>query len=103
MRVQVRLTPEELRQIARVMAERLNRATAPFRVLIPLKGWSSLDREGCALYDPEANAAFTEELKKWLNKKEAVKEVDLHLYTPEFARRLVDEFVAIFDEHKKTR
>lgn len=102
MRVQVRTTPEELKKIARVMAERLNMATAPFRVVIPLKGWSSVDKEGSVLYDPDANAAFTEELKKWLNKKEAVVEVDLHLYTPAFARRLVDEFVTIFDEHKKS-
>lgn len=103
MRVQVRATPEELRAMGRSVAERLNRATAPFTVLIPLKGWSNLDMEGLALYDPDGNAAFTEELKKWINKKEAVKEVDLHLYTPEFARLLVDEFVEIYEEHKKSK
>lgn len=102
MRVQIRVFPEELREIARAVAERLNRATAPFKVVIPLKGWSSLDKEGRPLYDPEGNAAFTEELKKRIHRKEAVKEVDLHLYTPEFARILVDEFVAIFDEYKKS-
>lgn len=102
MRVQVRTTPEELREIAREMAERLNRATAPFRVVIPLKGWSSLDKEGRGLYDPDANAVFAEELRKWLNKKEAVEEVDLHLYTPEFARKLVDAFVTVFNEHRSS-
>jgi uncharacterized protein (UPF0261 family) len=59
--------------------------------------------EGRPLYDPKGNAAFTEELKKWLNKKEAVEEVDLHLYTPEFARKLVDEFVKLFKEHKQSK
>jgi uncharacterized protein (UPF0261 family) len=103
MRVQVRTSPDELRQIARVLAERLNKATAPFKVLIPLKGWSTLDMEGRPLYDPKGNAAFTEELKKWINKKEAVEEVDLHLYTPEFARKLVDEFVKIFKGYKKPK
>jgi uncharacterized protein (UPF0261 family) len=103
MRVLVRTTPQELRQIARAMADRLNKAKAPFKVLIPLKGWSSVDKEGRALYDPKGNAAFTEELKKWLNKKEAVEEVNLHLYTPEFGRKLVDEFVKIFDEYKKSK
>jgi uncharacterized protein (UPF0261 family) len=103
MRVQVRVTPDELREIARAMAERLNRATAPFKVLIPLKGWSSLDRKGRPLYDPDGIAAFTEEIRKCINKKEAVEEVDLHLYTPEFARKLVDEFIVIFDEYKKLK
>ena len=103
MRVQIRVFPDELREIARALAERLNRATAPFKVVIPLKGWSSLDKEGRPLYDPEGNAAFTEELKKRINRKEAVKEVDLHLYTPEFARVLVEEFVVIFNEYKKSK
>jgi len=101
LRIEVRTTPEELKKIARVIAERLNKATAPFKVLIPLKGWSSLDMEGCALYDPHADAVFAEELRKRLNKKEAIEEVNLHLYTPEFARKLVDEFVRVFEESKQ--
>jgi uncharacterized protein (UPF0261 family) len=103
MRVQIRATHDELRQMGREVAERLNIATAPFKVLIPLKGWSNLDIEGRSLYDPDGNAAFTAELKKWLNKKEAVEEVDMHLYTPEFGRKLVDAFVEIYDEHKKRK
>jgi uncharacterized protein (UPF0261 family) len=97
LRVQVRTTAEELRQAADVIADRLNRSKGPFTFLIPRKGWSSLDREGRPIYDPEADAAFVERLRERLNDKDAIKEVDLHLYTPEFARAAVDEFVRLYE------
>ena len=54
-------------------------------------------------YDPEADAAFVKEFKAKINKKDAVKEVDLHLYTPEFAKLLVEEFLKLWDEYKKSK
>ena len=101
LRVQVRTTADELRQAADVIAARLNRARGPWTFLIPLKGWSSLDKEGRPIYDPAADAAFVARLKEKLDHPGRVKEVDLHLYTPEFARVAVDEFVRLHDENKK--
>ncbi len=98
LRVQVRSTAEELRHVADVIAERLNQAKGPFTFLIPTQGWSSLDKEGREIYDPIADAAFVERLRDKLDNKEAIKEVDLHLYTPEFARVAVDEFIALFNQ-----
>jgi uncharacterized protein (UPF0261 family) len=95
-RTQVRTTVEELQQAADVIAERLNQSSGPFTFLIPLKGWSSINKEGKPLYDPAADAAFVARLKVRLDNKAAIKEVDLHLYTPEFARVAVDEFVRLF-------
>lgn len=103
LRIQVRTSAEELIQAADVIAERLNKAKGPFKILIPLKGWSSIDMEGRPCYDPVADAAFVKELKAKLNKKEALEEVALHLYTPEFARKLVDEFIKVYNEHKKSK
>jgi uncharacterized protein (UPF0261 family) len=98
LRVQVRTTAEELRQAADVFAERLNRARGPWSFLIPKKGWSSLDKEGRPIYDPEADAAFVLQLKKKITRPERVRELDLHLYTPEFARAAVDEFVHLYGQ-----
>lgn len=95
-RTQVRTTADELRQAADVIAERLNQASGPFTFLIPLKGWSSINKQGQPLFDPEADAAFVERLREKLVRKDAVKEVDLHLYSSEFARAAVDELVSLF-------
>ncbi|MBI3371848.1 MAG: Tm-1-like ATP-binding domain-containing protein [Betaproteobacteria bacterium] len=96
LRVQVRTTADELRQAADVIAERLNRARGPWSFLIPLRGWSSLDKEGRPIYDPVADAAFSARLKEKLADPSHLREVDLHLYTPEFARVAVDEFLRLF-------
>ena len=96
-RVQVRTTADELRQAADVIAERLNQCTGPFTFLLPLRGWSSVDNEGLPLYDPEANAAFHSRLRERINNKDAVRTVDQHLYTREFARTAVDEFLKLYN------
>jgi uncharacterized protein (UPF0261 family) len=100
LRVQVRTTADELRQAADVIADRLNRARGAWTFLVPLEGWSSLDKEGRPIHDPAADAAFVARLKEKLIHPERVREVDLHLYTPEFARVAVDEFVTLFERAK---
>ena len=100
LRVQVRTNVEELQAAADIIAERLNQYTGPFTFLVPLKGWSSLDVEGHVIFDPEADAAFVERLKEKINDKSAIKEVDLQLYTPEFARVAVDEFKRLYEISK---
>ena len=80
-----------------MIAQRLNQASGPWTFLMPLQGWSSLDKPGRPIYDPQADAAFVARLKEKLHDPSHVKEVDLHLYTPEFARVAVDEFVRLFE------
>jgi len=99
LRVQVRSTVEELCTAAEVIADRLNQARGPFTFLVPLQGWSSLDRPGLDNYDPEADAAFVAKLKEKLDNKTVIREVDLHLYTNDFARVAVDEFIRLFQLH----
>jgi uncharacterized protein (UPF0261 family) len=96
LRVQVRTTAAELRQAADVIAERLNEARGEWTFMVPLQGWSSLDRAGRPIHDPQADSEFVARLKASLDRPERVKEVDLHLYTPEFARAAVDEFGRLF-------
>ena len=97
-RIQVRTSVDELLQAAEVIAERLNQSTGPFTFLVPLQGWSSLDKEGRPFFDPTADAAFVARLREKLHNKEAIKEVDLHLYTPEFAGVAVAEFVKLYKQ-----
>lgn len=94
-RVQTRTNPQELKEIAREAARKLNRSKGPVIFLVPLKGWSSLDKEGMPLYDPEADKIFIDELKRHLGPKIVVQEVDLHLNTREFAEEAVRQFITL--------
>ncbi|MFO1361941.1 MAG: Tm-1-like ATP-binding domain-containing protein [Burkholderiales bacterium] len=96
LRVQVRTTADELRRAAEVIADRLNRARGPWTFLVPLQGWSSLDKAGRPIFDPAADAAFVARLKEKVADRGRIREVDLHLYTPQFARVAVDEFARLF-------
>jgi uncharacterized protein (UPF0261 family) len=88
----IRLSKEEIIRVADTMAEKMNKARGPVKVLIPLGGWSSLDRRGTDFYDPELDRIFVDELKKKLKRDIEVKEADIDLDTPEFAQVIVDAF-----------
>ena len=91
MRVQARTSVEEMKTIAKAVAEKLNHYPNKKRVkfIIPRKGFSSLSTEEGALYDPPADQAFGEELKKCLDPGIDMIEVDTHINTPDFARAVV--------------
>jgi uncharacterized protein (UPF0261 family) len=88
----IRLSKEEMMKVADAMAEKLNKSLGPVKVLIPLGGWSSLDRRGTDFYNTELDRAFVDELKKQLKRDIEVREVDIDLDTPEFAQAIVDAF-----------
>jgi len=87
MRVQARTSPEEMEQIARAVAERLNiyKAKNMVKFLIPKKGFSSLSVEGAALHDPESDLAFIRTLRESLDPEIRLIEVDAHINSMEFA------------------
>jgi len=91
MRVQARTTVEEMKIVAKAVADKLNQYRNKNRVkfIIPRKGFSSLSTEGGALYDPEADQAFVKELKTVLDPGIDIIEVDTHINTPDFARAVV--------------
>ena len=98
--MQARTNAEELKIVARLVSEKLNRAKGPVRFLIPLKGWSSLSVQGQSLYDPEADRAFIEELKETLRPEIVVRELDLPLNSPEFAIAVVEAFDELMQAEK---
>jgi uncharacterized protein (UPF0261 family) len=100
LRAATRLNAEELKIGAKAYAEKLNRAKGPVSILIPLRGWSSLDREGSILYDPEEDRVFVEELRKNLKPEIEIKEVDCNLEDPPFGLALVEKLDALY---KNTR
>ncbi len=95
-RFMTRYTTDEMRQGARLYAEKLNRARGPVKFLVPLRGWSAIDKPGSVLYNPEEDRVFFEELKAHLTKEIPIEELDCNLEDREFAQALVESFDAMF-------
>jgi uncharacterized protein (UPF0261 family) len=91
MRVQARTSVEEMETVAKAVAEKLNQYPNKnlLRFVIPNKGFSSLSVEGGALYDPVADKAFVDALKKYLAPGIKVVEVNTDINTPQFAQAVV--------------
>ncbi len=97
-RTWVRLSPDELRQVAGVFAEKLNSAKGPVKIMIPLQGWSSVDRPGTPTYDPEEDRLFSEELRRRLKPEIGIIEVDANLEDPLFAETVSKEAISLFTQ-----
>ena len=95
-RTWIRMTPKELREVAEVFAWKLNKSTGPVKVLIPLKGWSSVDSPGSPTYDPAEDAVFVRGLRNRLKKEIEVIEVDANIEDPEFAAAVMSATRHVF-------
>ena len=102
MRVQARTSVEEMETIAKSVAEKLNQYGNKklVKFVIPKKGFSSLSVEGGALYDPVADQAFINKLRKYLNPEIDIVEVEANINTPEFARAIVEALKESFKSIK---
>ncbi|MBN2034586.1 MAG: Tm-1-like ATP-binding domain-containing protein, partial [Deltaproteobacteria bacterium] len=84
-RVLARTTAGELQKIAALLADKLNRAKGPVKLLIPTKGWSTLSVEGADLHDPETDAVFAPALRERLRPAIEIRELPMAFDSPEFA------------------
>jgi uncharacterized protein (UPF0261 family) len=88
-RTWIRMTPKELREVATVFAKKLNKSTGAVKIMVPLKGWSSVDSPGSPTYDPEEDTIFVAELRRSLRKEIEIIEVDANSEDHEFASSVV--------------
>ena len=98
-RVQARMNPEELQLVAFAAAEKLNgyQRKARVKVVIPLRGFSSLSVEGGPLHDPDCDKVFPFALKKRLDPEISITEVDSDINSPQFARAVAQALVQAFE------
>jgi uncharacterized protein (UPF0261 family) len=89
----VRLNPEELRQVGKQVAEKLNRAKGPTHFFIPLRGFSYPDRENLPHWWPEGNQAFIDAVKTHLSPSIPCTKLDAHINDPEFIDPVTDTFL----------
>ena len=81
----MRTTPDECAEIGRITATRLNRASGPVTVLIPLRGVSAIDKIGAPFYSQEALDAYRHALKTSLSRTIQLVELDAHINDEAFA------------------
>lgn len=87
----MRLNADELKLVGETVAKKLNLAAGPVKVLIPKQGFSSLDQQGRAFYDPVADEVFIKTLERLVQKAVMVKEIEAHINDDEFAESIIEE------------
>ncbi|MGD0713581.1 MAG: Tm-1-like ATP-binding domain-containing protein [Gaiellaceae bacterium] len=91
----VRLAPEEMVELGRMIAARLNPAKGPVAVVAPTRGFSLADVPGGALWDPEADAALLDTLGAELRPDIPFERVETHVNDPEFADLVAERYLAL--------
>jgi uncharacterized protein (UPF0261 family) len=81
----MRTTPDENRQLGRILAEKVSAATGPTALLLPLGGLSQLDSPGGEFWWPEADQALFEAIRSNLRPGVELIELDANVNDPAFA------------------
>lgn len=95
-RTWIRLSSDELKEVAGAFAAKLNNASGPVSVIIPQKGWSSVDSPENPTYDPEEDQVFVETLREQLNSDVRIIEIPANMEDETFAQAVVMAALEIF-------
>ena len=94
----VKVSRKEMATVGRVMAERLNTASGPTTVMVPLKGWSVYGAPGGVLYDGTGNRILLTALREHLKQGIQLKEIDAHINDPAFVDACVDRLITYMEQ-----
>ncbi|MDS0257858.1 Tm-1-like ATP-binding domain-containing protein [Haloarcula sp. S1CR25-12] len=86
----MRTTPEENADLGAILAEKLNGATGPTAIVLPLGGVSMLDVEGEEFYDPEADAELFDAIRDRLDENVELLEREADINDGAFAELLAE-------------
>jgi uncharacterized protein (UPF0261 family) len=90
----MRTTPAECERLGAILADKVNRYTAPVTVLLPKKGISVISAAGKPFYDPAADAALFNAIKTSVRKEVGLVELDAEINDPSFARACAEALLA---------
>ena len=98
----MRTTPEECAELGRIIAQKLNHATGPTALFIPLRGVSMIDAEGKPFYWPEADRALFEAVRHHLDRSRVeLVELDANINDPSFADALATRLLSMLQRPGK--
>jgi len=96
----MRTTPEECRELGRRIAIKLNHATGPTALFVPLRGVSAIAVDGQVFHDAEADQALFEALREHLDPGIETHWLELEINDPAFARQMADRLHELYMEWK---
>lgn len=90
----MRTTPAECTELGRILAEKINRYTAPVTVLLPRRAISVISAAGQPFHSPAADEALFTSLRSHLRPDIPVRDLDLTINDPAFARACAESLLA---------
>jgi len=96
----LRLNKDEMAEVGREIAKRLQFTKDEAVFMIPTAGYDSYATEGKGFYDLEADAAFVTQLTANLPGNFRVIERDTYIEDPAFATEAAELLIALINKHK---
>jgi uncharacterized protein (UPF0261 family) len=88
----VRTNVQEMKRLAKYVAEKISLAKGPLALVLPLKGFSAFDSAGNSFFDLKTDQVFNQTLKKLVAPDILVHEVPAHINDPLFAQEVLRVF-----------
>jgi uncharacterized protein (UPF0261 family) len=99
----IRSRKEEMENIGKVMAEKLNKAKGPVKIIFPLKGFSfaNVHVDEKEFTDPESDRLLLETLRKELRSDIDIIECELHINDAAFANKAAHVYEELYAQKKE--
>ena len=95
----MRTTPDECREIGGIIGDKLNAATGPTVLYMPLRGVSAIDVEGQVFFDAEADEALFETIRDLVDtSKVELHQVEADVNDPAFALAMANRLHELIEE-----
>ena len=91
----MRTTVDENRRIGELIGAAANAAAGPVAVLLPLRGVSMLDSEGGRFWDPDADRACFDAIRRGVRPGIPVIEIDANINDPAFSGRVAETLLGM--------
>lgn len=99
----MRTTVAENAELGRILAEKVNRSSAPVAIFLPLKGVSMLDSPGQPFWSPEADHALFDAIRQGVKSEIEVHEIDANINDESFAVAMAGKLLEFLSETKGSR
>jgi uncharacterized protein (UPF0261 family) len=92
----IRATTEEMAQLAKTMAAKLNGSCGSVVVVMPERGFLEYDRPGDRLHYPEGRKIFSDTFRDHLGPGIEFIQMDCHINDPEYAEKVIEVALRLF-------